>query len=65
MGDEYPYSMECKEFTEERKKKLLPDVCTRRPNIHKFNNLFSSENETTLEKLCRFIKIVTVKVPPG
>jgi hypothetical protein len=36
-------------------------VCTRRRNIHKFNNLFSSENVTTLEKLCRFIKIVTPK----
>ena len=49
--------MECKAFTEERKQ-LLPDVCTQRPNIHKFNNLFSSENVTILGKLCRFIKIV-------
>jgi hypothetical protein len=64
MEDEYHYIMECKAFTEERKQ-LLPDVCTRRRNIHKFNNLFSSENVTTLEKLCRFIKIVTAKVPPG
>jgi len=64
MGDEYHYIMECKAFTEERKKPLT-DVCSRRPNIHKFNNLFSSENVTTLEKLCRFIKIVTAKVPPG
>ena len=64
MGDEYHYIIECKAFTEERNK-LLPDVCTRRPNIHKFNNLLSSENVTTLEKLCRFIKIVTAKVPPG
>jgi hypothetical protein len=46
-------------------KNLLPDVCTRQPNIHKFNNLFSSENVTTFEKLCRFIKIVMAKVPPG
>jgi len=37
MGDEYHYIMECKAFTEERKQ-LLPDVCTQRPNIHKFNN---------------------------
>ena len=35
-------------------------------NILKFNQLFSSHNIVVLEKLCKFIKVITVKVsPPG
>ena len=65
IGDEYHYIMSCNALKEERKK-LLPHYCNLRPNTHKYCQLFNSSDIVVLEKLCRFIKIVNVKVtPPG
>ena len=65
LGDEYHYIMSCSALKNERKT-LLPNYCTFNPNILKFQQLFNSTNIIILEKLCRFIRIINVKVaPPG
>lgn len=65
IGDEYHYILSCKSFVNERQK-YLPKFCWKNPNTLKLCNLFSSNNITVLEKLCRYIKAVNVKVsPPG
>ena len=65
IGDEYHYIMSCSALKEERKN-LLPHYCNVRPNTYKFCQLLNSSDIVVLEKLCRFIKIVNVKVtPPG
>ena len=63
IGDEYHYILSCKSLKEDRKK-LLPDYCCKNPNAYKFNSLFNSSNTVILENLCRFIKIINVKVSP-
>ena len=37
-------------------------IVKKNTNILKFNQLFSSHNIVVLEKLCKFIKVITVKV---
>ena len=65
VGDEYHYVMSCNSLNQERKR-LLPYYCTLRPNIYKYQQLMSSNNYIVLEKLCRFIKNINVRVtPPG
>ena len=65
IGDEYHYIMCCDALNDERKK-FLPYYCCFNPNTYKFNQLLNCTNKAVLEKLCRFIKIITVKVsPPG
>jgi len=65
IGDEFHYVMTCSFFDNERKY-YLPYYCQKNANILKFNQLFSSHNIVILAKLCKFIKVITVKVsPPG
>ena len=48
------------------REKYLPHYCNKNANIIKFKNVFSSENVVELEKLCRFIRYISLKVcPPG
>jgi hypothetical protein len=63
IGDEFHYVMTCSFFNNERKY-YLPYYCQKKKNanILKFNQLFSSHNIVVLEKLCKFIKVITVKV---
>ena len=63
IGDEYHYIMNCGSFMFERKK-FLPTYCWSNPNIYKFDQLFNSCNIVILEKLCKFIKVINVKVSP-
>ena len=46
------------------KKEFFTYICWSNPNIYKFNQLFNSCNIVILEKLCKFIKIINVKVSP-
>ena len=65
IGDEYHYIMSCSALKEDRKR-LLPNFCNNNPNTFKFEKLFNSNNIICLEKLCKFIRIINVKVvPPG
>lgn len=65
IGDEFHYIMSCNFFNIEREK-YLPHYCKKNANIIKFKNVFSSENVVELEKLCRFIRYISLKVcPPG
>ena len=65
IGDEYHYILSCKALNYERRK-YLPDYCKSNPNVIKLEKLFCSRNSIVLEKLCKFIKIINVKVaPPG
>ena len=63
IGDEYHYVMTCKALCLEREK-YLPQYCHTHANTYKFNELFNSKNKVILEKLCKFIKIINVKVSP-
>ena len=57
---------ECITYFDNERKYYLPYYCQKNANILKFNQLFSSHNIVVLEKLCKFIKVITVKVsPPG
>ena len=63
IGDEFHYIMSCNYLKQERGK-YLPSYCYNNVNTFKFKELFSSCNVIVLEKLCKFIKIVSMKVPP-
>ena len=63
INDEFHYIMSCNYLKQEREKYLL-SYCCNNDNTFKFNELFSSCNVIVLEKLCKFIKIVSMKVPP-
>ena len=63
IGNEFHYIMSCNYLKQERGK-YLPSYCCNNVNTFKFNQLFSSCNVIELEKLCKFIKIVSMKVPP-
>ena len=63
IGGEYHYIMSCSALKQERKR-FLPDYCNIRLNTYKYSQLFKSTDTVVLEKLCRFIKIVNVKVSP-
>ena len=65
IGDEFHYIFECTCLKRDRER-LLPAYFCRNYNALKFNQLFNSVNVVLLEKLVRFIKIISVKVsPPG
>ena len=65
IGDEFHYIMICSFFNNERKK-FLPEYYQKNNNVFKFNALFSTQNIIILEKLCKFIKTILLKVaPPG
>ena len=60
IGDEFHYLFVCNHFKSERKNFLMP-YFYKRPNIIKFKELLSTENENLLIKLSCFIKIIMKK----
>ena len=60
IGDEFHYLFVCNHFKSERKNFLMP-YFYKRPNIIKFKELLSTENENLLMKLSCFIKIIMKK----
>ena len=60
IGDEFHYLFVCYHFKSERKNFLMP-YFYKRPNIIKFKELLSTENENLLIKLSCFIKIIMKK----
>ena len=64
ISDEFHYIMSYNYLKQERGK-YLPSYCCNNVNTFKFKELFSACNFIVLEKkLCKFIKIVNMKVPP-
>ena len=59
LGNEFHYLLECKYFTEERKK-YLPKFYLQHVNTLKFQKLMSAENLKLLKQLSRFISIVII-----
>ena len=55
--------MSCNYLKQERGK-CLPSYCCNNVNTFKFDELFSSCNVIVLEKLCKFIKMINMKIPP-
>ena len=65
IGDEYHYIFECTNLSEKRTS-LLPKHLIERPNIIKLKKLMTSERKPILQKLCKFIRYINMKVcPPG
>lgn len=55
----------CEKFITDRKK-YLHQMFTYRPNIVKFQTLFSSKNKLTILNLCKFINIINKRIfSPG
>jgi hypothetical protein len=53
-------------FCIENRRLYVPQVYTQRPDILKFNNLFSCEDISIINNLCKFIKVINKRVfPPG
>ena len=64
-GDEFHYIFSCDYFKKERKQYLSSFYCNN-VNTLKFEQLFGSKNIVELEKLCKFIRFICLKVsPPG
>ena len=63
IGDEFHYIMSCNHLKQEREK-YLPSYCYNNANTFKCNELCCLCNIVVLEKLCKFIKIIKMKVPP-
>lgn len=63
IADEYHYTLECKYFSECRKKYLPSKYCNR-PNFFKLSELLSSADSKLLIKLCCYINRVYEKVCP-
>lgn len=61
IGNEYHYVMICHSMKADRKK-FLSEYFWKYPNTCKFILLFNCTNAIQLEKLCKFIKIINVKV---
>lgn len=62
IGDEF-HCILCCTVLKNKREKYIPKFYFFRPNIVKFNELFSSNN---VSKLCKFISIVNEKAkPPG
>ena len=57
VGDEYHYVMICTGLNHIRCKYISQQLLVR-PNVLKFQQLFSSKNITTLTKLSKFLKII-------
>ena len=66
LGDEYHYIMSCKALDNERQR-FLPCFYTHCPNTYKYSLLFNTQNIVVLQKLCKFIHVINVKIsaPPG
>ena len=62
LGDEFHYMLNCSFFTDARKS-LLPTKFVRRPNILQFNNLMSCKKQSSLRKICTFIRKVNNELP--
>ena len=60
QGDEFHYLLVCPFFTETRKR-YIKKYFSRRPNIIKFRQLFSSKNIKQLKNLSRFCKVIMSK----
>ena len=59
-GDEYHYIMICPYFRPSKKLYLKHYFYTR-PNMLKFNQLFSSVNKHTLSRLAKFITVIMIQ----
>ena len=57
VGDEFHYVLVCPAFDFYRSK-YIDNPHNYQPNIISFQNLFTSTNKHTLEKLSRFIKVI-------
>ena len=57
IGDEYHYILECSFFHDERKR-LISQYYYKRPNIIKFKQLLTTENESKLTRLAKFMKLI-------
>ena len=65
LGDEFHYLFECPSLSNERKKYFEPHFINR-PNILKFCNLMNSKSVSVLCNMCKYIRIVNMRVcPPG
>ena len=65
LGDEFHYLFECPSLSNERKKYFEPHFINR-PNILKFCNLMYSKSVSVLCNMCKYIRIVNMRVcPPG
>ena len=56
------YMLNCSFFTDARKS-LLPMKFVRRPNILQFSNLMSCKKQSSLKKICTFIRKVNNELP--
>ena len=64
IGDEFHYILECDNIQKIRKY-FLCNYYFQRPNVIKFTELMSFQNETILKKICMFIvKIYNAVCPP-
>lgn len=57
IGDEFHYILECPFFRSERQN-LIDPCYYRRPNTLKFKQLLATENESTLVRLAKFMKLI-------
>ena len=57
VGDEFHYTLECPYFSRQRRALIPPQYYTR-PNILKYQNLFSTCNVNTLTNLSKFVGII-------
>ena len=60
QGDEFHYLLVCPFFSETRRH-YIKRYFSRRPNVIKFHQLFSSKSIKTLKNLSRFCKIIMLK----
>ena len=58
FGDEYHYILICEHFRHERINNVK-QFYYRHPNVIKFTQLMNTENKIELQKLCKFIEIIT------
>ena len=58
IGDEYHYILICEHFRHERIN-YVKQYYYRHPNVIKFTQLMNTENKLELQKLCKFIEIIT------
>ena len=61
VGDEFHYLLKCPEFSNERKQFLRPSSYTN-ANILTFEKLMDTTDKAQLVKLCKFIKIILIRV---
>jgi hypothetical protein len=65
LGDEFHYLFTCSDsIIKNARTKFIPAQYYTRPNVHKYNKLFSSKKSGILSKLCKFISIIKERVCP-